>query len=49
MNSFSTSVHLEYEVTNRVTLITKKARLDIVLYHYCSDKSLTAPATNLVQ
>jgi len=42
-------VHLEYEVTNRVTLSRQKARLDVVVYHYCSDKDLTAPATNLAK
>ena len=47
MNSLSATVHLEYEVSNRVTLSTQKARLDVVVYHYCSDKVVTAPVTNL--
>jgi hypothetical protein len=49
LNSLSTTVYLEYEVTNRVTLNTEKARFDVVVYHYCSDKDLIAPSTNLAR
>jgi uroporphyrinogen-III decarboxylase len=47
LNSLSTAVHLEYEVTNRVTMEIKKAKFDVVVYHYCSDKVLIAPSSNL--